>query len=285
MLNYAIPGIYPPFLLSKGSNFTKAMKITGIQADEFLRQVLKDQREITIPHKFITKSEEGHYFYHMNSISKTKYIIVQNGNDLSIRGRGKRTESDNGLEGDGDNVDQEGDGDDQGGVNNLIRGREDEKAQDRKEDNGDGRGHDGARDDNVDGKEEDGGRPRRGGDDGDHGRESQAGAVDEEEDGDSGGRQRKKGNEEGGEDDDGDHRDHERRKHDGEEVDDVHDEDEEADRDGVGRKRRDGEGGGGDDDGDDEYDEDDSNSESELEEDHDNNYYTNAERKVLNKYR
>lgn len=43
-------------------------------------------------------------------------------------------------------------GDDQCGVNILIRGRE-KKVQDRKEDYGDGNGHDGTRDDNADGKE------------------------------------------------------------------------------------------------------------------------------------
>ena len=55
-------GIYPPFLISQGSNFTKAMMLSGVQADEFLHQVSKDQSEITIPHKLITKAEEGHFF-------------------------------------------------------------------------------------------------------------------------------------------------------------------------------------------------------------------------------
>jgi len=38
------------------------MMLSGVQADEFLHQVLKDQSEITIPHKLITKAEEGHFF-------------------------------------------------------------------------------------------------------------------------------------------------------------------------------------------------------------------------------
>ena len=101
-----------------------------------------NQSVITIPHKFITRAEEGHSFYHKYLISQTKYVIILNRNDLSIRGRGKRKESNNESERDGDN-DQEEDeegavrqrpvgdnydgGDDHDGVDNFIRSSEDEE--------------------------------------------------------------------------------------------------------------------------------------------------------------
>ena len=117
-MNYAILGIYPPFLLSPGTKLTKAMEITGVSADIILREVLKDKKEIKIPYKFITKVHEGHSFYHENSTSKHHYVIVKNGNDLLIRGRGLG--GDEGMEHEGADICGEDDGD--GGGDTGDRG-------------------------------------------------------------------------------------------------------------------------------------------------------------------
>ena len=82
-LNLAIPGVYPPFMLSHQTHFTRNMEETGIKSDLFLSEILKFQKEVRIPSRFIISSSNS--FFHQNNNRKKGYIVVEKGNWLVIK--------------------------------------------------------------------------------------------------------------------------------------------------------------------------------------------------------
>lgn len=66
-MKLAIPGIYPPFLMKKGTAKTKAMEDSGISSSDFFMN-LKNS-EINLPLKMIIKNEQSNYnFFHENNV-------------------------------------------------------------------------------------------------------------------------------------------------------------------------------------------------------------------------